>query len=109
MQQQCRRDGGRAEARPPTFPSAPGSFVSPHPTLGWQLLKLVPTIQRGPGLWALFLNPLVGIPGLWGSWRDFRAGPEGGEGGSLKEEQVRGVPTPGMPSHWALSPLAHGV
>lgn len=78
MQQQCRRDGGRAEARPPTLPSAPGSFVSPHPTLGRQLLKLVPTVQRGPGLCALFLNPLVGIPGLWGSWRDFRAGPEGG-------------------------------
>lgn len=34
--------------------------------------------SEAQGLWALFLNPLVGIPGLWGSWRDFRAGPEGG-------------------------------
>lgn len=78
MQQQCRKDGRRAATRPAPLPSAPGSFVSPHPTRGRQLLKLAPTVQWGPELWALFLNPTVGVSGLWGSWRDFRAGPEGG-------------------------------
>lgn len=91
MQQQCRKDGRRAATRPAPLPSAPGSFVSPHPTRGRQLLKLVPTLQWGPELWALFLNPTVGF-------LDFGAlGETSGlvlrEGGCDLKEQVRGVPT----------------
>lgn len=100
MQQQCRRDGGRAAARSPSLLSAPGSFVSPHPALGRQLPKLVPTVQWGPGLWALFLNPVVGVSGLWGSWRDFRAGPEGGK--VILKRTSKGSAHSPRASHWAL-------
>lgn len=100
MQQRCRRDGGRAEARHPPLPSAPGSSVSPHPTRGRRLPQLAPTVPRGPGLWALFPNPLVGIPGLWGSWRDFRADPEGGRGLSSRRTGK------GSAHSWHVSPRA---